>query len=899
MRSRFPRAGGSILLLLTTVVATTISSPPAAQAVPCAPAPTGTLAAVDATGSGFLPVAPIRLADTRTGTGVPLGPVDAGCIVQVDLASVAPVDATAAVLTITSDRTKATTFITAFRCGGPRPEISHLNPRKGDPVPGMAIVPLDATKRACIYADGLTDVIVDLIGWYAPSGDPLHEIAPTRVLDTRTGPRPVGLAPGRPIDATVVRVPIAGAGQPIPESASAVAINLTVTGAVKSTFATAYPCGTPPPTSTVNTLAGFDRGAPAIIGLDAGGALCVFTERAADLIVDVTGWFGPDDVTAPPTTIDAAMVREFATRRIVDSRNGVGGPKSQLVAGDVRRLNVLSTVPIGATAVQLEVIAVNAKATGYLTVFPCGATVPTASAVNFRAGQPESALVTVSLSADPAATTPLGTGSIGDVCVYSSAPTDLIVDVFTVFGQNSALRLLATTPKLDRQPLPGQPDHSLHCPAGGGPVTIDVVAAPGGIVSINQSSGSSRLTQTLTMRPDDIATIDVTYPGGTQRTYVRCLPHDFPPLTGVGKSPGAGWFRATTAAPTPFAFILDEYGVPVWYKRTPYPVIGLWEAAGGFAWRQWTGGGFPTEVPPLGYELRSLTGDLTSTIEIPGEAIDWHEFLTLPTGNRLVITYPRRDLPVATKLACTDPAGVKRTTNVMVDSDIVELDPHGIEVWRWKSSEHILGAETLLPICFPLAGGVFGLDLVHINALDALANGDLLATARHTNSVFRIDRTTGQVTWKLGGNAQSEGKALTLVGDARGGPRGPHDGRMLPNGNVTIHDNHVGGIDAVSRATEYAIDPVAGTATLVWSHRAETLKSGTLGSVRRLADGTTVIGWGTGSSPWLEQVTPDGKRVLTVSAGPTDVIYRAEPSPAAAYDRDTLRAAAGGSAPPA
>ena len=104
------------------------------------------------------------------------------------------------------------------------------------------------------------------------------------------------------------------------------------------------------------------------------------------------------------------------------------------------------------------------------------------------------------------------------------------------------------------------------------------------------------------------------------------------------------------------------------------------------------------------------------------------------------------------------------------------------------------------------------------------------------------------MAWKLGGNAQGEGKALTLVGDARGGPRGPHDARMLPNGNVTMHDNHLGGTDSLSRAAEYAIDPVAGTATLVWSHRADTLKSGTLGSVRRLADGTTVIGWGTGPS---------------------------------------------------
>ena len=907
MRSRLQRAGGSLVLLLAAVVATTIGSTPA-QAIPCASQTTGG-AAVEAPGSGFLPIAPLRIADTRTGLGgVPVAPIDAGCVLQIDLTPFAPSGATAAVVTITADRTRATTFVTAYACGGSRPGISHLNPRRDDPIPGMAIVPLDATKRACIYADGLTDLIVDLTGWYTPTGEPLHEVAPVRVLDTRTAPRPADLLPGRPVGGTVVRVPVGTAGGSIPVRATAVAINLTVTNAATPTFATAYPCGTRPETSTVNTLAGFDRGAPAMIGLDASGALCVFVERSADLIVDVTGWFGPDDSAIAPTDSPGSTVREFAARRIVDSRSGIGGWTGPLLPGETggRRINLLDNVLIGVTAVQLEIIAVNARAPGYLTVFPCSSAVPTVSAVNFRPSQPESALVTVSLISQPITGR---TGVVADICVFSSAPTDVVVDVLTVFGDSSALRSLHTTPNLDREPLSGQPDHTVHCPVGGGPVTIDAVAAPGGIVSIGQGPGAAKLSRTLVMVPDQVATIDVTYPGGVQHTYLRCLPNDFPPLVGVGKSPTPGWFRATTAASASFAFILDEYGVPVWYKRTPYPVIGLWTggnsgrliypAPGDLAWRRWTGGGFPTEVPPLGYEIRSLSGDLTATVELPGEAIDWHEFLNLVNGNHLVVAYRRRDLPIANKLACTDPTGVKRTTNVMIDSDIVELNPNGTVVWRWRSNDHILPAETLLPICFPLGGGVFGLDLVHINALDVFPNGgDILVTARHLNAVFRVDRTTGKVVWKLGGSAPSEGTSLTITGDARGGPRGPHDGRVLPDGNITVYDNHVGATDAISRAVEYSVDPIGGRASLVWSYTG-TLKSGTLGSVRRQADGSTVIGWGTGWAPWLEQVTAGGTTVFSVSAAPTDVIYRADPALAATYDRNALRNAAGGAAPPA
>ena len=54
------------------------------------------------------------------------------------------------------------TFLTAYACDSSRPYVSHLNPRPNDPVPGLAIVPLDSSRAACIYAEDATQVIVDL-----------------------------------------------------------------------------------------------------------------------------------------------------------------------------------------------------------------------------------------------------------------------------------------------------------------------------------------------------------------------------------------------------------------------------------------------------------------------------------------------------------------------------------------------------------------------------------------------------------------------------------------------------------------------------------------------------------------------------------------------------------------
>ena len=890
------RAGVSFVLtcVLAAGALPAIESPPVVEAACAAPA-VGVSPTTSAGSAGFVAVAPVRLVDTRVGKGAPQAPVGAHCVLRVDLAgSSTPVGATAAVLTVTAAAAPRTTFLTVYSCDSPRPYVSHLNPRVDDPVPGLAIVSIDTSGAACIYADDVTDVIVDLTGWYAPTGSPLHEINPIRVLDTRTAPRPPGLAPGRPVDGTTVRIPLAGAV--LPDAARAVTAVVTVTNAAQPTYATAAPCGSTPGTSTVNTLPGLDRGAPAMVGLDAGGALCVFTERTADLIVDITGWYGDDTPSKSlPLVVPGSPLREVSARRLADSRNSVGGWSTRFASGEVRELSMLATVGIGATAVQLEVIATDAVSAGYLTAYPCGTPPPTASVVNFRpGGVPESSLVTV------------GIGVGGRVCVSSFGSAHVIIDLIAVHGTASGLRALGASPGLDRAALPGQPDHTVHCPVGGGPIHIAAVAAPGATISVGGDTPAPSVDTTKTMAVDGILTIATTGPAGTEHAYLRCLPSDFPALDATGVSPTPGWYRAASFTPAPFAFILDEYGVPVWYKRTPYQVIGLFaDGPGGLAWRKYTGGGFPTEQPPIGIERRNLDGTLVGTVTLPGEAVGWHEYLRLPNGNRLVIVYPDAPLRTGTDPDCRDATGVARQATRSVDGHVVEMDPLGNVVWRWRSEDHVADAENTFPLCFdldpdPAAGAVeWGLDLLHINALDVFPDGDVLVTARHLDAVMRIDRSTGAVEWKLGGTAPQEGVGLAIVDDPRSGPVAPHDGRVLPNGNVTMHDNRTGAAQPQSRAVEYSLQPATATATatLVWSHPA-TCQCGTLGSARRLADGSTVIGWGTRASPWFEQVLADGTPALQISVVFGVFMYRAEPSLATDFDRTALRTAGGGGAAP-
>jgi hypothetical protein len=66
---------------------------------------------------------------------------------------------------------------------------------------------------------------------------------------------------------------------------------------------------------------------------------------------------------------------------------------------------------------MLNVTAVRPDVAGYMTVFPCGATRPLASNLNFVAGDVVPNAILAKL------------GPAGKVCIYTSATTDLVVDV--------------------------------------------------------------------------------------------------------------------------------------------------------------------------------------------------------------------------------------------------------------------------------------------------------------------------------------------------------------------------------------------------------------------------------------------------------------------------------------
>ncbi len=865
----------SLVVLAAPLVPETLSPTSIAAADGCAaPPPLGR--PTPPIESGFHSMEPVRLLDTRT-TAL----VGAGCTVVLDLSATTaiPTDAEGVALNITVTDAPGRGLVTAYPCGSPRPDASNLNPRPFEPTANSAIVQVDATRKICLYTYTALHLIVDATGWFGRFGDPFHTLPNARLLDTRsttlrpdggTGPVPAG---------TELRLPIVGVSAPA--GATAVSVNVTTTDALGPGFVTAYPCGGGrPDTSTVNYLADEQRAGHTIIGVGDGGAICLWAYSTVHVVVDIEGWFG--------TGADAGtLVRPIVGSRVLDTRFGIGGANGKVAANSTFSFDPADNarLPIGSTVV-LDVVSTEADGPGFLTLYPCGEGRPITSTVNAIVGNEGTNLAMVTVDAS------------SRICVYSYSRMHVVIDVLGSFGPGGALHTLS----IDQLPFAGQQfspdrhDYAVRCVAGANAMTVRATAAPGATVSIAASTlpppapVPGTATATVSLAENAAFVVRSGGPGRTPEEYwVRCLPHDFPPVQMVRSEVARpGWYLTEDFYPSLgtspygyFVMILDERGVPVWYRRIAKSSVNLSRLSdGSLAWTALQGQGFGDGSNPTGaIEVHALDGTLVRQIRPVGSFTDHHDFVELPNGNIIVVTYVQRtgvDLTVLGK-------GMNET---VWDGHLQEIDPAGNVVWEWKSEDHIAVAETKHPETFP---GVTGYDLVHINSVELAPDGDLVVSARHTDAVYKIRHdATGAVVWRVGGTLSN----VTFPNDPGNGFDGQHDAQLLANGHLRLFDNRSFLPGATPRAVEYALDIAGGTASLVSARtQAGVTVSFGVGSVRGL-DGDEVITWGGSTNPVFTEVDSQGREIQRLTMG-VAFPYRVKKLASDSFDIAQLRATSG------
>jgi hypothetical protein len=368
----------------------------------------------------FIPVAPTRILDTRVGIGL-AGAFAAGVPRSLQVVGVdgIPTDALAVTINVTAVDETDGGYVAMTPTPAPCPATSTLNVPFGDTRANGATIPLSSSGQLNAtyvgpYGDSTTDLIVDVTGYFVPSGGARYRpIAPARILDTRSNRGLTGSFEA----GTARTLKIAGVGG-VPANAVAVTVNLTVVDQTASGYValTKLPSDGPS-TSTLNVPIGDVRANGATVALNTDGTLsATFVARAgatADLILDLTGYFTPASGAAYHSVVPA---------RVLDTRVGTG-LAGTFTAHVARTLKVSGAVgvPTGAVSVTLNLTVVGQSAGGYVSITTKPANSPTTSTLNFPLGDTRANNVTIGLNSD-------GTVSLTYVA-RSGATTDLVIDI--------------------------------------------------------------------------------------------------------------------------------------------------------------------------------------------------------------------------------------------------------------------------------------------------------------------------------------------------------------------------------------------------------------------------------------------------------------------------------------
>jgi hypothetical protein len=242
----------------------------------------------DGAGSGYQPLMPSRVLDTRTGRGaVPAG----GDVAFAPGAGAdVPADAAGVMLNLTSTESTAAGYLTAYPCGGGVPLSSNLNYADARNVANQVAIGLGADGQVCVNSFASSAVVADALGWFGPSASARFvSLAPTRVLDTRVAN---AVFSGRVPAGGIVTLPVLGQGGIPTSGVSAAVLNVTVDQPSGPGFVTVFPCGGGPPlASNLNYATGQVAANLTTVPVDSGGRVCLFTLAATHLVVDVSGYF--------------------------------------------------------------------------------------------------------------------------------------------------------------------------------------------------------------------------------------------------------------------------------------------------------------------------------------------------------------------------------------------------------------------------------------------------------------------------------------------------------------------------------------------------------------------------------------------------------------------------------
>jgi len=344
-------------------------------------------------------------------------------------------------------------------------------------------------------------------------------------------------------------------------------------------------------------------------------------------------------------------------------------------------------------------------------------------------------------------------------------------------------------------------------------------------------------------------------PGPSQRFVSR--PDLRPPIIEIktpakGTAPGYIFFAPKLAVRQAGPMIIDDRGAMVWFHP-----LKLTKGITDFRVQQYRGKPVLTwwrgrlSNVGVGNGWFAIWDDRYRPVaEVrPGNGLvgDVHDFVITPQNTALMTIYHRRPLDLT-------PVGGPAEGKIW-DGIVQELDIRtGRVLFEWHSYPEVAIKESYA-ISPKRSRGKKAppYDYFHLNSIDVDTDGNLLLSARNTQAVYKINRRTGKVMWRLGGKKSdfALGPGVRFAWQ--------HDARRHADGTISIYDNGAAPpVHKFSRVLVLDVNDKTKKATLLRSYRhPKKLLAPFEGNAQFLANGNILVGWG--AWPYITEFDRSGR----------------------------------------
>jgi hypothetical protein len=286
--------------------------------------------------------------------------------------------------------------------------------------------------------------------------------------------------------------------------------------------------------------------------------------------------------------------------------------------------------------------------------------------------------------------------------------------------------------------------------------------------------------------------------------------------------------------------ILDNAGKLVWFKKTKNVAINfrrqIYKGRPVLTWWEGTISDIGTGEGE-GVIVDSTYKEIARVRAGNGFAADVHELLITPENTALITIYNSKTIDLT-------PIGGP-AAHPTFDSIVQEIDiATGKVLFEWHSLDHVGIEDSWSPILSPF-------DYFHINSIDVDLDGNLLVSARNTWGVYKLDRKSGAVIWRLGSKSTDFelGPGVQFMYQ--------HDARAHPDGTITLYDDGAGDASHQSRAIRIGLSMADRRAVLLQEFlHPNPITAVAMGNAQFLSNGNVVVGWGT--APFVTEFGPLG-----------------------------------------